>query len=102
MLNPRFLVTLLLAVPTLAGCGADDKSDVQSSCSILEQSGCDAGKVCEAVKDGEPQCFAPLTLRGKVTDALDATPISGAHIVARDANGVAISSVAVSDAKGVY
>ncbi|HKO49190.1 MAG TPA: hypothetical protein VJV79_15765, partial [Polyangiaceae bacterium] len=35
-------------------------------------------------------------------DALDATAISGAHVLARDANGVSISSVAVTDAGGAY
>jgi hypothetical protein len=102
MSKSRFLCTLLLAAPALVGCGADDKNDGQSSCSVVEQSGCDAGKVCETVKGGEPQCFAPVTITGNVTDALDASPIAGAHVVARDANGVAVSSVAVSDAGGVY
>jgi hypothetical protein len=98
----RILCTVLLTVPAFAGCGADDKPDSNGSCSLTEQSGCDAGKVCEEVKGGEPQCFAPVTVKGKVTHAFDATPIAGAHVVARDANGVAISSVAVSDAAGAY
>jgi hypothetical protein len=102
MFNSRYFCTLLLTLPTLAGCGGDDKTDAKSVCSVSEQSGCDKGKVCEAVKGGEPQCFAPIAIKGSVTHALDATPISGAHVVARDANGVAISPVAVSDAAGVY
>ena len=102
MFYSRYLCALVFTLPSLAGCSGDEAADAPSSCSLSEQSGCDAGKVCEAVKDGEPQCFAPITIKGNVANALDATPIAGAHVVARDANGVAISSVAVSDAAGVY
>ena len=98
----RYLCLMLLTLPSVVGCGGDDETDSKSSCSIAEQSGCDAGKVCEAVKGGEPRCFAPVTIKGSVTHAFDAGPIAGAHVVARDANGVAVSSVAVTDEAGVY
>jgi len=102
MTYSRYLLPLLLVLPVFAGCGSDKNDNAQKSCSLTGASGCDTGKVCESVKGGNPQCFAPVTVTGSVTNALDKTAIAGAQVVARDANGAAVSTVAVSDSKGNY
>jgi hypothetical protein len=79
-------------------CGGDD----DKSCDAVAQSGCDDGLVCEQVADGEPTCFAPIHVRGKVLDLADAHGISGARVVAVDVNGAAVSSVAISGSDGTY
>lgn len=85
----------------LAGCGSgDDAAD--AACSPSAQTGCQEGQVCEEVQGGEPACFAPIHVQGRVFDLADAAAVSGAHVVARDANGAAASGVAVSEASGVY
>lgn len=102
MTYSSYWFALLIAVPSLAACGSSDTEQPKAACSLTGTSGCEAAKVCEEVKGGDPQCFAPITLKGSVSDALDASPVAGAHVVARDVNGVAVSSVAVSDNAGNY
>ena len=102
MICSRYWLALLFVVPALTACGSSDTEGPKASCSLSGASGCDAGKVCEEVKGGAPQCFAPVTLKGSVANALDASSVVGAHVVARDVNGVAVSSVAVSDDTGNY
>src|SRR5689334_14699464 len=97
----KFWFPLLIVLPLLAACGSEDEKP-KPGCSLTGATGCEADKVCEEVKGGDPQCFAPVTLKGSVSNALDASPIAGAHVVARDVNGVAVSSVAVSDDAGKY
>src|SRR5688500_2003171 len=90
----------------LLGCGGDDDEPEPraEACSIEAQSGCDAGLVCEAVAGAADQvgCFAPVSVRGRVVDALSGAAIANAHVVARDANGAAVSSVAVTENDGSY
>lgn len=101
---------LLLGAPLfgaalfLSACGGDDSSEGNEpkSCSVADQTGCKAGEACEEVEGGDPACFAPLTIHGKVVGALDQKPVEGAHVVARDANDAAVSTVAVSAADGTY
>ncbi|HET7505236.1 MAG TPA: carboxypeptidase-like regulatory domain-containing protein [Kofleriaceae bacterium] len=81
----------------LGACGGDD-----GTCDPVAQSGCDDGKVCEQVSGGQPACFAPVELHGKVLDLADAHGIAGAHIVAVDVNGAAVTSVATSGTDGSY
>jgi hypothetical protein len=78
-------------------CGGDD-----DSCDPRAQTGCEDGEVCEEVVGGDPACFGPLVVRGSVFDIEDASPIAEARIVAQDANGAAVSSVAISDEAGEY
>jgi hypothetical protein len=80
------------------GCGGND----DKTCDAVAQSGCDDGLVCEQVTDGEPTCFAPIQVRGKVLDLADTQGIAGARVVAVDVNGAAVSSVAVSASDGTY
>lgn len=72
-------------------------------CSPGYQSGCEEdGEVCEVVEGGNSACFPPVTVRGRVFDLLTDAAIEGAHVVARDANNVAVSDVAITDANGQY
>src|SRR5262249_4127824 len=82
--------------------GAGGAGGGTPACSLDKQTGCPAGDVCEAVVNQQPACFAPVSFAGKVYDAQSKAAIAGAHVVARDANGAAISSVAISGADGSY
>lgn len=82
----------------LAGCGGGEPT----TCTLGERTGCAEGLVCEAVEGGDPACFAPVVIEGRVLDALEGTGIAGARVVAVDANGAARSSVVLSAADGAY
>jgi len=71
-------------------------------CSTGRQTGCEDGEVCEEVVGGDPTCFAPILIAGQVVSTLDGSPVEGATVVAQDANGVAVSGVAVTDENGEY
>jgi hypothetical protein len=61
------------------------------------------GLACEEVQGATvPSCFAPLALQGHVLGALDGKPIAGARVVASDADGAAVSTVAISAMDGAY
>jgi len=114
---------LALVLAPVFGCG-DDHCDVDNNsgcdegfvcrdvaggdpgcfCNPVSDTGCeDASLACEEVEGGTPGCFAPLAVRGFVFDI--STPqngIEGARVVALDANGSVVSSVAVTDADGNY
>jgi hypothetical protein len=77
-------------------------SSSNDTCDPVAQSGCDSGDVCEQVVDGEPACFGPVELRGRVLDLAAAHGIAGARVVAVDVNGAAASSVAISGGDGSY
>ncbi len=80
----------------------DDDEEDDATCALGEDLTCPSGLVCEEVQGGEPACFAPLTVAGRVFDIADDSGIEGARVVARDANGAALSSVAVSGTDGSY
>ena len=97
-----FAVSLALCA---LGCGGDETSDGNGNsqgCSVEQQSGCGQGLVCEAVQGGAPGCFEPISVEGRVFDAADDASIEDARVVARDANGAAVSSVSISAADGTY
>ena len=73
-----------------------------TSSSMDGGNGCEAGATCENTSSGTPGCFAPLSIQGKVIDATNNSPIAGAHVVARDAEGAVISAVAISATDGTY
>jgi hypothetical protein len=96
---------IALLVPCVSACGDDDPpppKKEKASCTMGTNEGCDSGEVCEEVEGGEASCFSPLTLSGRVFDLSDDDGIQGARVVASDANGAAVSSVAVTDADGHY
>jgi hypothetical protein len=93
----------LLTLPLVTGCGDDEPPpEKKAECNFASGSGCEAGEVCEEVEGEKAQCFAPLVVSGRVFDLSDDAAIEGARVVARDANGAALSSVAITDAEGHY
>jgi hypothetical protein len=87
----------------VAGCGDDEPPpEEKAECSTATGEGCTDGKVCEEVEGGKAACFEPLVVSGRVFDLSNDGGIEGARVVARDANGAALSSVAVTDADGHY
>lgn len=89
----------LFLLVCLVACGDDPE---QSPCNLAANSGCHEGRVCEAVVGGEPTCFDPVEVHGRVTDIDTDRAISGAQVVAVDINGGAASSVAISGSDGRY
>ncbi len=82
-----------------AACGGDDGGP----CDPVKRTGCDDGQVCEQVSGAdEPQCFAPVVLKGRVINLAANSGIGGARVVAVDVNGAAASGVAVSASDGTY
>jgi len=92
------LVTCVPALYLITACGGSSGS----SCNTSTSEGCDSGQVCELTSTGKAACFDPVVLKGMVFDLSDDTPIEGARVVARDANGSVASNVAVSDVDGNY
>jgi hypothetical protein len=86
----------------VVGCGGDDEDEAAQPCDPIANEGCEEGQACEIVQDGEPACFAPLTIAGRVINLADEAGVEGAHIVALDINGAARSEVAISDGDGSY
>lgn len=86
----------------LVGCGDDDGGGGGGPCTPGTVVGCGVGLVCEEVPGGEPACFAPIEIRGRVFDALDDQGIAGATIVALGANDQARSATVESAIDGTY
>jgi hypothetical protein len=100
-----FVSLIALLAPSVSACGEDDPpppKKEKASCTKGTNEGCASGEVCEDVEGGEASCFQPLSLSGRVFDLSNDDGIQGARVVASDANGAAISSVAVTDADGHY
>jgi hypothetical protein len=91
-----------LAVLFSAGCGDDDGGSDDTPCTPGTAEGCEGGLVCEDVMGGEPTCFAPVTIRGRILDLADESGVEGATVVALDINGAARSSVVLSEEDGDY
>ena len=90
-LKPYLLVLAFVG----AGCN-DDK------CDPVQQTGCDDDKVCETVSGGDPACFDPIAIQGRVFDLANNDGIVGARVVAVDVNGAAVSNVVESGENGAY
>jgi hypothetical protein len=91
----------LLTLAVIGGCGDDDANE-DEPCTLGTAEGCEGSQLCEEVMGGEPECFAPLVLRGRVFDQSDDGGVADATIVALDINGGARSSVVRSDDDGTY
>jgi hypothetical protein len=85
-----------------AGCGDDDGGGDDGPCTPGTVEGCEGGLVCEDVMGGEPTCFAPVTIRGRILDLADESGVQDATVVAVDVNGAARSSVVRSEEDGEY
>lgn len=83
----------------IAGCGGDEDAD---TCTAGTTAGCADGRVCEAVVGGEPACFDPIRVTGRVFDGATDVGIADARIVALDVNSFARSGVTFSAADGTY
>jgi carboxypeptidase family protein len=96
-----FFLLAALASAGLAplGCGGGSGGPV---CDPVAETGCGNGQVCEEVQGGQPNCFAPVSMTGTVTDPATGLPIAGARVVVLDVNGSAVSDVAITDANGNY
>ncbi len=77
-------------------------SDKPKTCDPAAQTGCKGTDVCETVSGGDPACFAPFDIEGRVIDLASGQPVAGARVVALDVNGAAASSVAISATDGTY
>lgn len=122
-------VALVFAAGGVAmGCGDDGSDKKSATCSVEAQTGCPDGQECQAVEGGEPACFcsvahntgceeglaceeipgknsacfAPVTVTGRVFDLATDDGVEGARVLARDANDVAVSGVAVTAEDGTY
>src|SRR5574341_649999 len=101
-LFPPLLPVLLSALA--AGCGGS--SPKVPACDPNASGSCGSGLVCEQVPGGQPTCFAPLLVSGRVFDLGNANAstngVTGARVVALDANRAPASKVAVSGTSGSY
>lgn len=106
--NPNCRVgSACFAPPGSADAGAGGGEAV---CLVLEAGECDPLApfcaemlTCAELEDGSHRCYAPLLVRGTVTDAADRSGIEGAHVIALDGESVAATDVAVSTAPdGAY
>ena len=92
-----------LLIGLVYGCQPDkDDEEDDASCDLLTNSPCLAGLVCEAVEGGDPACFQPVSIEGRVFDLVDDAPVADARVVAMDVNGAPQSTVAISAADGGY
>jgi len=72
-------------------------------CDQYKNEGCDDGQACEAAQGGgDPICATELVVLGRVFDLNSNAGIAGATVVALDANGSAVSYIAVTDSAGNY
>lgn len=86
-----------LSAILLCACGGGS-----DTCDPAAQSGCDGAQVCEEVQGGDPACFDPVVVQGRTFDLGDDSGVSGARVVALDANQSPVSSVAVTADDGSY
>lgn len=94
---------LALALALAAfGCGDDDDPADAGACVPGTGDGCAEGEICEETTYGEPACFLPVVIAGRVFDLGTDAGIGGALVVARDENGAALGRVAVTAADGTY
>lgn len=106
--------TLRLIVPSLlpaalsalaAGCSGGSTPKV-TACDPNSAGSCASGQVCEQVPGGQPTCFAPLEVAGRVFDLANTNVVTNgvasARVVALDPNHAPASKVAVSGSTGAY
>lgn len=106
-ISSRF-TALALALPLLyiitacGGGGGGGGGGTDFNCSLTTNEGCDSGTQCAYTTQGGTDCYTPIIIKGMVFDLATQAPIEGARVVARDANGAPVSTIAVTDADGNY
>ena len=71
-------------------------------CKLDDPGTCSAEQVCEQVTGKKPQCFAPVTLEGKVFDLSNNAGIKGALVLAVDENGAPAGPAVTTATDGAY
>lgn len=98
------------------GCGdvyaceaVSDDDDAEAICVVKRGHECDvnapfcsADLVCAPTTASDTRCFEPVVLVGDVSDTSDGAAIAGAHVLALDEEGSAVTDIAESDAMGAY
>lgn len=81
----------------------------ETICLLIEGALCDPEEpycgndlTCAETTAGETRCFGRVVLRGIVTDTTDRAAIEGAHVLALDEEGSAVTDISVSVADGGY
>ncbi|HEY0838832.1 MAG TPA: hypothetical protein VGD74_01465, partial [Vulgatibacter sp.] len=93
--------SLALFALTLAACGDDESSS--KPCTVGDPGTCSVGFVCEPIAGKEePDCFAPVELRGRVFDLDDEAAIAAARVHAEEAGGRPVGDVATTDFDGNF
>ena len=87
----------------------DGEETMVDRCYVTEGGACDPtmdqcapSLTCAELTDGTYACHRPLLFRGRVLDSTDSSPIEGAHVLGLDAQPVAVTDIAVSEADGSY
>jgi hypothetical protein len=93
------MAVLLISLFPFSGIGSCEGTD---TCNRFTQEGCDTGQICERLQGGGSGCFQPVLVRGAVTNLVSNSAIFGARVVALDADGSPISTVATTDGGGNY
>ncbi|NUO50198.1 MAG: hypothetical protein HOV80_15195 [Polyangiaceae bacterium] len=99
----RFVTLGLVAIAlaATASCG-DDEDGEEKLCETDTEVGCVSGQVCEEVEGGDPACFDPVVVDGRVFDLVTTQGVADARVVARDENQAAVSPIAKTDVNGAY
>jgi hypothetical protein len=92
---------MILLVVSLACTPRRGRDRDDDACDLADPQ-CTEGRVCEAVQDADPQCLAPLVIRGTVVTVTEGAFVEGARVQAVDANGAAVGTSAVSASDGSY
>lgn len=102
----RIHLPVVVASAALALASGSCSSSRKPACDPMAQNACSSGLVCEQVQGGEPDCFSPLEVGGRIFDLANPEPatngVIGARVVALDANRAPLSPVAISGAGGAY
>lgn len=91
-----------------AGCGTDEVCGGRGGACDAVKRACASAQTCADVQRGEPTCYPPVRIVGRVIEAIDADgdddvdPIEGADVIAVDPDGAAITPVATSNDDGLY
>lgn len=94
-MNRRLIFCGLVAV-VLSACGPRE-------CKLDDPTSCPSEQACELVSGKDkPQCFAPVTLEGKVFDLSTKAGIKGALVLATDENGAPAGPAVTTTTDGLY